>query len=137
MKRQRNPGQVWERNTPGFDAAVLATSFSGRDPGVRPKVYIQANTADEVIAAVQRAQRENLKISLVSGGHSWAQNHLRADGLLIDLSRLHRIEIDEAAMTARVGPGCWSVDLDIALKKRGLFFPVAHAPDVCLGGYLL
>ena len=30
MKRQRNPGQVWERNTPGFDAAVLATSFSGR-----------------------------------------------------------------------------------------------------------
>lgn len=137
MKRQRNPGKVWERTTPGFDAAVLATSFSGRDPGVRPKAYIQANNPDDVIAAVQRARRENLKVSLVSGGHSWAQNHLREGGLLIDLSRLHQIEIDEAAMTARVGPGCWSVDLDIALKKRGLFFPVAHAPDVCLGGYLL
>ena len=137
MKRNRDQGKVWERTTAGFDAAVLATSFSGRDPKVRPIVYIQANTSDDVIAAVQRARREDLKISLVSGGHSWAQNHLREGGLLIDLSRLHHIEIDETTMTARVGPGCWSVDLDIALKKHGLFFPVAHAPDVCLGGFLL
>ena len=137
MKRNRNTGRIWERGAPGFDDLVLATSFSGRDPGVRPKVFVQANTVDDVIAAVCRARDEGLKISLVSGGHSWAQNHLREGGLLIDLSRLHQIEIDEAAMTARVGPGCWSVDLDLALKKRGLFFPVAHAPDVCLGGYLL
>lgn len=29
-----------------------------------------------------------------------------------------------------------SVDLDRALKRHGLF-PIAHAPDVCMGGFLL
>lgn len=137
MQRRNQPGRVLERGAPGFDHAVLHTSFSGRDPGHRPRVLVEANTEQDVIDAVQRARRENLKISLVSGGHSWAQNHLRDGGLLIDLARLNRIYIDTENRRAVVGPGCWSLDLDRALKKENLFFPVAHAPDVCLGGFLL
>ncbi|TGY90036.1 FAD-binding oxidoreductase [Marinicauda algicola] len=137
MKRPRGKGVTMRRRDKGFDSAVLSTSFSGRDPGRRPDVYIQANNACDVVAAVKLAREQGHKISLCSGGHSWAQNHLRDGGLLLDLSRLDTIEIDADARTARVGPGCWSVDLDRALKKRGLFFPVAHAPDVCLGGFLL
>ena len=137
MKRPRGKGVTIHRGDKGFDAAVLATSFSGRDPGRRPDIYVQANNTTDVVAAVKRAREEGHKISLCSGGHSWAQNHLRAGGLLLDLSRLNTIDINAGARTARVGPGCWSVDLDRALKRLGLFFPVAHAPDVCLGGFLL
>lgn len=137
MKRPKGPGQVWERGYPGFDKAVLATSFNGRDPGHRPKVFIEANNVTKVQEALSRARSENLKVSLVSGGHSWAQNHLRPDGMLLSLSRLNGIEIDTDARVAKVGPGCWGIDLNRALKKHKLFFPVAHAPDVAVGGFLL
>lgn len=137
MIRDGKPGVTLERGAPGFDTAVLGTSFNGRDPGARPAVLVQANDAAEVAAAVQRAAREGLKISLCSGGHSWAQNHLRADGLLIDLSRLNHVEIDESRMLARVGPGKEGAALNDELMKRGLFFPTPHAPDVGMGGFLL
>jgi FAD/FMN-containing dehydrogenase len=137
MKRPRGKSASMRRGDKGFDAAVLATSFSGRDPGRRPDIYIQANNDADVVAAMKLAREQRHKVSLCSGGHSWAQNHLRDGGMLIDLSRLKAIDIDASARTARVGPGCWSVDLDRALKRVGLFFPVAHAPDVCLGGFLL
>jgi FAD/FMN-containing dehydrogenase len=137
MKRPTGKGVTLERGAPGFDDAVLSSSFNGRDPGVRPHVVVQANNAQDVVGAINRARREGLKLSLCSGGHSWAQNHIRDGGLLLDMARLNHIEIDAASMTARVGPGCWSLDLDNALKAKALFFPVAHAPDVCMGGFLL
>ena len=137
MKRPTGTGRTLEPGAPGFDAAVLGTSFNARDPGHRPRVLVQANTAADVVAAVNRARRDNLTISICSGGHSWAQNHLRDGNLLLDLSRLNAIEVDTDNHVARVGPGCWSVDLDTRLKRHGLFFPVAHAPDVGLGGFLL
>jgi len=137
MKRPTGPGRTLERGDPGFDAAVLGTSFNARDPGHRPRVLVQANSVHDVQAAVRRARRDGLAISICSGGHSWAQNHLREGNLLLDLSRLNAIEIDADKALARVGPGCWCVDLDTRLRRHGLFFPVAHAPDVGLGGFLL
>lgn len=137
MKRPTGRGTIHERGTPGFDKTVLATSFNGRDPGRRPKVLVEANDIPDVIDALKRAQRDNMKVSICSGGHSWAQNHLREGALLLSVARLKKIEIDVENKTGVAGPGCWGVDLDRALRKHGLFFPVAHAPDVCLGGFLL
>lgn len=137
LGRPKGKGRTWLRGEPGFDAAVLGTSFSGRDPGLRPRIMVQANDVFDVIAAVRHAAAENLKISICSGGHSWAQNHLREGGLLLDMGRINAIEVDAARQRAIVGPGCWSVDLDTRLKREGLFTPVAHAPDVCMGGFLL
>jgi FAD/FMN-containing dehydrogenase len=137
MKRPTGKGRTLERGAPGFDAAVLRTSFNGSDPGVRPQVLVQANDVFDVLAAVKRARREGLRISVCSGGHSWMQNHLREGGLLLNMSRLNQIAVDVDAKVAIAGPGCWSVDLDRRLQREGLFFPIAHAVDVCLGGYLL
>ncbi len=137
MKRPRGPGRIWERGEKGFDEAVLATSFNARDSGARPEVLVEANDAADVQKALERARSEGWKLSICSGGHSWAQNHLREGGLLLSMARINQIEIDATANVARVGPGCWGLDLDRALKKHKLFFPIAHAPDVALGGFLL
>lgn len=137
MKRPKGRGRIWQRGEPGFDAAVLATSFNARDPGVRPHVLVEANNAEDVAHALLTARENDWKVSIVSGGHSWAQNHIRDGGLLLSMSRINAVEIDLATRTARVGPGCWGLDLDRALKRHGLFFPIAHAPDVALGGFLL
>lgn len=137
MKRPKGKGRIWYPGDPGFDAAVLATSFSGRDPGHRPKVFVEANDIHDVKWASSHARSEGLKVSICSGGHSWAQNHLRDGGLLLSMARFRSIEIDPTTQTAKVGPGCWGIDLDRALKKHKLFFPIAHALDVALGGFLL
>jgi FAD/FMN-containing dehydrogenase len=137
MKRPKGKGRIWQRGEAGFDAAVLATSFNARDPGVRPHMLVEANDADDVRRALATARDNGWQVSIVSGGHSWAQNHLRDGGLLLSMARMRDILIDPAGRTASVGPGCWGLDLDRALKRRGLFFPIAHAPDVALGGFLL
>ena len=137
MKPNGRRGVTLERGAPGFDAAVLGTSFNASEPGRRPAVVIQANDAADVLAAVNRARREDLKISVCSGGHSWAQNHIRDGGLLIDVSRLTGLTIDKATRTATVEPGLHCGDLAKALHKAGLFFPVAHAYTVGVGGFLL
>lgn len=126
-----------ERGHPGFDAAVLATSYSAEDPGRRPDAMIQPTSVDEVIAAVRSANDRGWRIACCSGGHAWSQNHIRDGGLLIDLSRLNSISVSAADRTAVIGPGCLSGDLDAALIPHRLFFPVAHAYTVGLGGFLL
>jgi hypothetical protein len=125
------------RGEPGFDEAVLATSFGEEDPGVRPDAMVKARSAEDVSLAVLWARDRNWRIACCSGGHAWSQNHIRDGGLLIDLSALDGIAIDPAGRSAVVGPGCVSGDLDAALAPHGLFFPVAHAFTVGMGGFLL
>lgn len=137
MKRPKGKGRIWRRGEDGFDKAVLATSFNARDSGARPDMLIEANSVEDVQWALAQARENGWKVSIVSGGHSWAQNHLREGGLLLSMARINQIEIDAEANVAKVGPGCWGLDLDRALKKHKLFFPIAHAPDVALGGFLL
>ncbi|WP_299191278.1 FAD-binding oxidoreductase [uncultured Erythrobacter sp.] len=137
MKRPKGKGRIWRRGEQGFDKAVLATSFNARDSGARPDLLVEANSAEDVQSALLQAREKGWQVSIVSGGHSWAQNHLREGGLLLSMARINQIEIDPQAGIAKVGPGCWGLDLDCALKKHKLFFPIAHAPDVALGGFLL
>jgi FAD/FMN-containing dehydrogenase len=78
-----------------------------------------------------------MTIGVGSGGHSWAGNHVRDGGMLLDVSRLQAVQVDEGAATASVQPGCRGSELLAALAERGLFFPVGHCVGVAVGGYLL
>ena len=78
-----------------------------------------------------------MTVGVRSGGHSWAGNHLRDGGMLLDLSRLHEVEVDAAAMTARCSPGCRGQRAARGAREHELFFPAGHCVGVALGGYLL
>ncbi len=137
MSPRKGKGVLIAKGAPEFKAALLGTSFNAQDPGRRPDWIVQANTVDDVIAAVKRARDAGASIGICSGGHSWAQNHIRDGGMLLDLSRLNRIAINDADGTAIIGPGCLAGELNEALARRHLFFPVAHAYTVGMGGFLL
>ena len=137
MQQTHNLGVTLRRGDAGFEQAVLGTSFTVRDPGRRPEMVVQANSADEVVSAVRQAARAGMHIGMCSGGHSWAQNHIRDGGLLLDLSRLKSIEVDPSKMTAIIGPGVLAGELNLALVEHKLFFPTAHAWTVGMGGFLL
>jgi FAD/FMN-containing dehydrogenase len=120
-----------------YESARRATVWNAATPDRYPDLVVQAQDPDDVHAAVRLARREGMQIGVRSGGHSWAGNHVRDGGLLLDVSALDDVEIDAEAMTATVGPGVLGHELLEMLTAHDLFFPAGHCPGVALGGYLL
>ncbi|ETW26730.1 oxidoreductase [Mycobacterium gastri 'Wayne'] len=102
-----------------------------------PEVIVQAVDADDIIAGLRYARANGHKVSIVSGGHSFAASHLRDGAVLLDVSRLDHATIDAENMTAVAGPGKGGSLLMADLQAQNLFFPGGHCKGVCLGGYLL
>jgi FAD/FMN-containing dehydrogenase len=130
-------GAVLRRGEDRYEEARRDAVWNARTPPRFPDLIVQAESAGDLVAAVRLAQAEGMKIGVRSGGHSWAGNHVRDGGMLLDVSRLDAVSIDTGAMTATVGPGCRGDELLAALAERDLFFPAGHCPGVALGGYLL
>ncbi|HVU88497.1 MAG TPA: FAD-binding oxidoreductase [Pirellulales bacterium] len=137
QRGQRTLGQTFRRGEAGYETARAATMWNKRLPPRYPDIIVQANDTGDVLAAVRMARRENLRIGVRSGGHSWSGNHVRDGGLLLDVSRLDEVRIDKAAKRATVGPGRAGHELAAQLAKQKLFFPAGHCRGVAVGGYLL
>jgi FAD/FMN-containing dehydrogenase len=133
----RSYGQTFLRGAPGYEEARRGSSFNANTPARYPDIIVQANTENDVINAVERAKASGWTIGIKSGGHSWAANHLRNGGMMLDVSRLNAVSIDKASLRAQVGPGVKGHEADAVLAKQKLFFPAGHCRGVCLGGYLL
>jgi FAD/FMN-containing dehydrogenase len=130
-------GRVIERGEDDYEQARRAAVWNARAPERYPQLIVLAESESDVIGAVREAGERDMKVGVRSGGHSWAGNHVRDGGLLLDVSRLRSIELDAQAMTATVGPGCHGDELLVQLAEHDLFFPAGHCPGVGLGGYLL
>ena len=130
-------GTSFRRGEAGYEAARRGACWNAHLPARYPEIIVQARDAAEVGAAVRLARAEGWTIGVRSGGHSWAANHLRDGGMLLDVSRLGGAAIDAEGMRASVGPGCTGDRLDRLLARRKLFFPVGHCRGIGLGGYLL
>ncbi len=130
-------GRSFRRGEAGYEEARRAAVWNARTPPRYPDLIVQAEGDQDLVRAVRLAAAEGMRIGVRSGGHSWAGNHVRDGGLLLDVSRLDSLEIDAEAMTATVGPGCRGHEVLATLAERDLFFPAGHCPGVALGGYLL
>jgi FAD/FMN-containing dehydrogenase len=130
-------GAVLRRGDEGYEEARRAAVWNARTPDRFPDAIVQAASEDDAVRAVGLARAGRMKIGIRSGGHSWAGNHVRDGGLLLDLSRLDGAEVDPHAMTAAVQPGCRGDLLLAQLAEHDLFFPAGHCIGVGLGGYLL
>lgn len=130
-------GRSFFRGDEGYEPARRATVWNQRVPDRFPDVIVQAVDADDVVAAVRYAKANGKQVSIRSGGHSWAANHLRDGAVCIDVSRLDQTRVDAEKMTAVVGPGKGGSVLMNELVDMGLFFPSGHCKGVKLGGYLL
>lgn len=137
MTKSKRSSRIISAGEPNFSEACMATLFNQRTPDQFPNVLYQAYTVADIQQAIQHAKDKNLKISIVSGGHSWSANHMRANTLVIDMSRFDTYTIDKEAMIATAGPGCSGNILMLALNRQNLFFPTGHCVGVRLGGYLL
>ena len=128
---------VLSRGTAEYETARRAAVWNARTPDRHPDVIVHARDEADVVRAVREAGAAGQTIGVRSGGHSWAGNHLRDGGMLIDLSRMTAVTVDAEAMTATVEPGCHGNDLAAALAEHDRFFPGGHCVGVGVGGYLL
>ncbi len=83
-------GRWLERGRPGYEEARRATVWNARVPDRYPDLVVQAASEADVQAAVRHAAAHGMRIGVCSGGHSWAANHVRDGGLLLDVSSLTR-----------------------------------------------
>lgn len=134
---ERFSGRAFDRGEDGYEEARRAAVWNARTPDRHPDAIVQAGSEEDVAKGVRLAHERGWKIGVRSGGHSWAGNHVRDGGLLLDVSGLDSIEVDAEAMTATVGPGVCGDELLAVLAEHDLFFPAGHCPGVALGGYLL
>ncbi len=130
-------GAVVARGAPDYEAWRQSMIWNYRKFRRYPDLIVQAESEDDVVAAVRHAREQGLRITTRSGGHSWSGCFLRDGGILLDVSRLQAIEIDTRTRIAKVQPGVIGRALNARLGEVGLAFPTAHCGMVPVSGFLL
>lgn len=120
-----------------YEQARIGRVFNCRRPERYPCAVIEAETEEHVIQAVRWAKELACRVSIRSGGHSWAAWSVRDNSILIDLGKMKHISLDGETNIASVSPSTTGDMLNSYLAKRGLMFCGGHCPDVGLGGFLL
>jgi FAD/FMN-containing dehydrogenase len=127
---------IW-RDDPKYEEARVGRVFNHRRPDRYPNGVVEATCVDDVVNAVKLAKEMNLRVSVRSGGHSWAAWSVRDNAILVDLGKLKCMEMDESTNIVRVSPSTTGRILNSFLATKGKMFGGGHCPDVGLGGFLL
>ena len=120
-----------------YERARVGRVFNHRRPDRYPVAVVEAETSEHIQQAVQLAQEKKLRVSVRSGGHSWAAWSVRNGAVLIDLGKYKGIELDNKTGIVSCSPSTTGRMLNALLNEKGLLFPGGHCPDVGLGGFLL
>ena len=130
-------GAVVARGTPLYEVWRQSMVWNQRKFRRFPDLIVQADSEDDVVAAVRFAHQQGVHVIARGGGHSWSGCFLRDGGVLLDLSRLQSIQIDAGSREARVQPGVIGRILNARLGEVGLAFPTAHCGMVPVSGFLM
>lgn len=120
-----------------YERARVGRVFNHRRPERFPTAIVEATEEEHIVETVNLAQKEGIRVSIRSGGHSWAAWSVRDNAILIDLGKYKQIEFDESTGIVVVSPSTTGRQLNDVLRQKGLLFPGGHCPDVALGGFLL
>jgi FAD/FMN-containing dehydrogenase len=109
--------------------------FKGFDR--RPLAVARVANADDVARVVTAARGVGLDLAVRSGGHSRAGYGTSDGGLVIDLSGMNAVEIDDAGKTAWVETGTTAGQYTIATGERGRVTGLGDSGSVGIGGITL
>jgi FAD/FMN-containing dehydrogenase len=130
-------GKVITRKDDNYEIWRQSMHWHQSKPNRYPDMIVQAQSVEDVIAAVNHAAINNLKIALKSGGHNAAGSAMRNGGMLLDVANLNKVEIDSGKQIASIQPGVKSIQLVTEAHKQGLSFPAPHCPSVGLSGFTM
>lgn len=120
-----------------YETARVGRVFNQRRPSRYPIAVVEAQSGSHIVDAVRLAKDLQCKVSVRSGGHSWAAWSVRDNAILIDMAKWSYMSLDEETGIVSVSPSTTGRMLNGYLSERGYMFPGGHCPDVGLGGFLL
>jgi FAD/FMN-containing dehydrogenase len=127
-------GTVVERGDEGYDEArKLYNAMIDKRPAA---VAYCADEAD-VAAAIRIARQQSLRIAVRCGGHNGAGLASVDDGIVIDLSAMDTVTVDEPAQMVRVGGGATLGKIDAATHPYGWAVPAGIISTTGVGGLTL
>jgi len=113
-------GVVLAPGDPGFDEARRCfNALIDR----RPAVIARCLDAGDVATAFDFARSHALEVAVRGGGHNPAGHCVCDGGLVIDLSLMHKVDVDPDGRIARAAGGATWIDFDSATQAFGLVTP--------------
>jgi FAD/FMN-containing dehydrogenase len=103
----------------------------------RPAAIARCADAGDVAAAVRFAVEHDLPIAVRGGGHNVAGTALAEGGVVIDLSAMREVRIDESGRTVHVQGGATWADVDRVTAPRGLATPGGVVSETGVAGLAL
>ena len=103
----------------------------------RPAAVVQAETADDVVAAVAFARDNGLQVAAQGTGHGASALGSVEDTILIKTHRMRGVSIDPATRIARAESGVLWLEVTAAAAEHGLGALACSSPDVGVVGYTL
>lgn len=127
-------GEVLRAGNPGYESARVGWNrlYSGY-----PETIVLCAETQDVLNAVRWAREQGIAMRARSGRHSLDGWSSLDGGVVIDVSQMKSVAIDEAAGTATVGTGLTQQEVVPALGERGFVIPTGSEGGVGLGGVML
>ncbi|HEX5163902.1 MAG TPA: FAD-binding oxidoreductase [Thermomicrobiales bacterium] len=120
LLRERLRGALLQPEDPGYDAARAVYNA-----GVEryPALIVQCMTVADIAAGVNFAREHELLLAIRGGGHSVSGLGTCDGGIVLDLSRMHGVDVDPREKTARIEGGATWSQVDHATHAYGLATP--------------
>jgi FAD/FMN-containing dehydrogenase len=103
----------------------------------KPAMIARCISAEDVVAAVNFAKENNIVIAVKGGGHNSAGTGSCENGMMIDLSLLKEITVNQKDTTVKVQGGCLWAEVDTVLQQYGLAVPCGIISHTGVGGLTL
>src|SRR5882724_4462719 len=127
-------GPLLTPDSPAYDEArTIWNAMIDR----RPALIARCTSAADVALVVRFAREHNLVLAVRGGGHNIAGNAVCEGGLLIDLSQMKAVQVDQDAKTARVEGGATLADFDREAQAFGLATPLGINSTTGVAGLTL
>jgi FAD/FMN-containing dehydrogenase len=126
-------GEVVRPGDAGYEAARIGWN---RLYSRYPEAIVFCGETQDVVNAVEWARAEGIAMRARSGRHSLDGWSALDGGLVVDVSQMKSIQIDETARTATVGTGLIQMETVAALGQRGFVVPTGSEGGVGLGGVI-
>lgn len=132
--RRRLKGSLVLPGNAGY--AQLRLPFNRRYASVQPSAIAVCAGSADVREALLWAGEHGVPIAARAGGHSYG-GYSVTPGLIIDVSRLNRVDVDETDATVRVGPGARNTNVYNGLQPHSVAISAGRCPTVGISGLTL
>ncbi len=131
---ERIAGEVIAPDHPGYEQARRV--WNGMIDR-RPALIARCADAGDVGRCIRFAADRGLPLAVRGGGHNVAGTAVVDDGLVIDLSAMRAVRIDEAGRTVHVQGGATWADVNRVTAPRGLAAPGGVVSETGVAGLAL